>query len=245
MVDTPSTPKVYHDPADSEDMEDTPVQLMKIKRSKTNVSYLILGPEYYKHAKYNPIHIPDNYEPVSNKNEEPELVRRAPDPDILNWSKLDAMSEAEQLAVRMGCNPEDHREIYSRRNYIYTRAFTYGFDLRVPWKSITSEKKRSLIRHVYKKAQAKYTFDKELVEALMKSICKNNVKNDNARRKPTRKQPTKPYFFGVENKANEDGYDLDDFETPASPATPGPCTIKKKSNSGASQLGKPPTVKTK
>lgn len=254
-VDTPTTPKNYQNPEDSEDIEDTPVPLNRTKRVKTSstTTYLILGPLFFKAGKYNPINIPDDYEPVTNKTEEPELIRRAPDPDYLNWARLDAMSEAEQLAIRMGCNPDNHREIYSRRNYIYTRAFTLGFDLRVPWKTITSEKKRSLIKHVYKRAQAKYGFDKELVEALMKSLCKNNVKNDNARKKPTRRQQTKATFLKADanainseannNQANEDEDDFDDLETPNPLSTPLGQPVKKKSNPGANQLGNPPTIK--
>lgn len=236
----PQKPSKIVDPEDSDDNGNTPIPLSKAKRSKTtSATYLVLGPEYYKAGRYQPVHLPDDYEPVSNKNEDPELIRRAPDPDHLHWAKLDEMSEAEQLAVRMGCNPEDHREIYSRRNYIYTRAFTYGVDLRVPWKTFPSDKKRSLIRHVYKKAQTKYGFDKELVEALMKSVCKNNVKNDNARsRKPTRRSAKKPQNEEANNTdINKDPDDPGEFQTPKDHS------VKRKSHLGASQLGKPSTIK--
>lgn len=234
-LDNVKTPKSRLVPNDSEDNADTPVPF-KAKRNRPN-TYLILGSEYFKPGKYKPTPIPDDYEPVSNKTEDPELIRRAPDPDDLVWSKLDTLSEAEQLAVRMGCSPEDHREIYSRRNYIYTRAFTVGVDLRVPWKTVSTEKKRSLLRAVYKRAQPKYGFDKDLVEALMKSICKNNVKNDNSRKKGVRYQPRH------QSRHNEPDNDNDKSSPPppgrrkASPLNP------LNTNLRGTQLGKPPTLK--
>lgn len=225
---TPKKRVNYNDSEDNADNNaDTPVPY-KSKRNKPS-THLILGSEYFKPGKYKPTPIPDDYEPVSNKTEDPELIRRAPDPDDLSWGKLDTLSEAEQLAVRMGCCPEDHREIYSRRNYIYTKAFTSGVDLRVPWKTVSTEKKRSLLRAVYRKAQAKYGFDKDLVEGVMKSICKNNVKNDNSRKKAVRYNP--------KQEPLDDGEDT--------PTTPPPSKrLGTPSNiNPRTHLGNPPTVK--
>ncbi|KAF8449604.1 hypothetical protein BGX38DRAFT_1269922 [Terfezia claveryi] len=128
-----------------------------IQPKPKSLVYLILPSSCFEDRREVPA-LPQGYMPVSEDNEELELICRAPKSDELDWNYLSKLSESQRLAIRSGCNPDDHAE--------------HKFSL---------EQKRSCIRKIFKAAEAKYGFDKVLVEDLCKCICKTNIKNNNHR----------------------------------------------------------------
>ncbi|KAF8437310.1 hypothetical protein BGX38DRAFT_1274128 [Terfezia claveryi] len=102
-----------------------------IQPKPKSLVYLILPSSCFEDRREVPA-LPQGYMPVSEDNEEPELIHRTPESDELDWNYLSKLSESQRLAIRSGYNPDDHAEVCAHRRYVYQCAYDNSFFLRQP-----------------------------------------------------------------------------------------------------------------